>query len=602
MASQTKDKRARISLSVFAKALFLISISATIVAAVPAIWSSKLINEMVKSGLRSHAETVTQSIADSAAAPLRFKKYEKLVVSFNGLKRNDASTLVYGAAFDVEGNQVAGTRTLKADELAAAKPMIIEAIKTGEAQKDADAFIWATPVVMGAANAATGAGATATGAIVTFWSPDSELAAIFGEKARSWAVAAGVLFGLILIGALLLRRWISGPLNQVTAAMEAVSDGKLDAAIPHRSSGNEIGKIARALEDQRLKLLKAQELDAEAKASNARALEAASEVTKNQEKQKIVVETLSVALKALASGDLTHSIFEPFSTEYEPLRNDFNGTLAVLKETLQAVQTNADGISMHSNEISSSSEDLAQRTENQAATLEETAGAIGTLTQSVSSTAIGAKDVEKIVLAAREDAQNSEKVVDNAVEAMSDINENSAQIGQIITVIEDIAFQTNLLALNAGVEAARAGEAGKGFAVVATEVRALAHRSSEAAREIKSLIDHASVQVERGVELVNESGQALSQILTQISTISDYVIDITRRATEQSTGLNEINDGMSQLDMVTQQNVAMVEEATAATHSLNNEAVALNTLVAKFKLNDGTEPTKKHQPSQQWVA
>ncbi|MEP1496434.1 methyl-accepting chemotaxis protein, partial [Pseudophaeobacter sp.] len=228
-------------------------------------------------------------------------------------------------------------------------------------------------------------------------------------------------------------------------------------------------------------------------------------------------------------------------------------------------------------------------TESQAATLEETAAALDELTASVRSAAEGASSVEATMEAAKKEAEISGEVVQSAVSAMTEIEQSSNHIGQIISVIDDIAFQTNLLALNAGVEAARAGEAGKGFAVVASEVRALAQRSSDAAMEIKTLIGDSSKQVARGVDLVGKAGEALDSIVGQVSHISKLVSGIAEGAVEQSTGLNEINTGVTQLDQVTQQNAAMVEEATAAGHMLNADSSKLAELVAIFKL-DGSAP------------
>jgi methyl-accepting chemotaxis protein len=205
------------------------------------------------------------------------------------------------------------------------------------------------------------------------------------------------------------------------------------------------------------------------------------------------------------------------------------------------------------------------------------------MTGSVKAAAEGARGVESAISDARNEAEVNREVVENAVSAMTEIEESSNQISQIIGVIDDIAFQTNLLALNAGVEAARAGEAGRGFAVVASEVRALAQRSSEAATEIKTLISNSSSQVERGVDLVGKAGQALQAIVGQVGHISGLVSGIAEGASEQSTGLNEINLGVAQLDQVTQQNAAMVEQATAASQLLNNDAARLTDLISSFE-------------------
>ncbi|MBC7477338.1 MAG: hypothetical protein H7317_04495, partial [Pseudorhodobacter sp.] len=252
----------------------------------------------------------------------------------------------------------------------------------------------------------------------------------------------------------------------------------------------------------------------------------------------------------------------------------------------------AESIQSRSREISQSSEDLSRRTENQAATLEETAASLDELTASIRTAAESAREVEGIVRSARHEAEESGLVVQGAVKAMTEIEHSSDQISQIIGVIDDIAFQTNLLALNAGVEAARAGEAGKGFAVVASEVRALAQRSSAAAREIKTLISASTQHVGRGVEQVGRAGTALENIVARVSHISTLVSNIASAAAEQSTGLAEINLGVTQLDQVTQQNAAMVEQSTAASQSLNQEAASLAELVAHFTVRKAT-----HRPA-----
>jgi methyl-accepting chemotaxis protein len=317
-----------------------------------------------------------------------------------------------------------------------------------------------------------------------------------------------------------------------------------------------------------------------------------------QADQQPVVDVLSVGLQNLAAGNLQDALSEEFGGNYETLRGDFNRTLDKLNGTIAQVVDTAETIRTRSTEISSASEDLSRRTENQAATLEETAAALDELTSSVKSAAKGAREVENIVRQARREAEESGAVVS----AMTEIERSSDQISQIIGVIDDIAFQTNLLALNAGVEAARAGDAGKGFAVVASEVRALAQRSSAAAKEIKTLIGTSTQHVGRGVDQVGRAGKALASIVNRVAHISTLVSDIAAGASEQSTGLAEINIGVTQLDQVTQQNVAMVEESTAASHSQHQEASDLAALVARFALREGGRSPAivdfaRHQPA-----
>nr|WP_277818388.1 methyl-accepting chemotaxis protein [Gemmobacter straminiformis] len=308
--------------------------------------------------------------------------------------------------------------------------------------------------------------------------------------------------------------------------------------------------------------------------------------------QTRVVDALGSALSRLAEGDMTTALDDPFEPEYEMLRANFNTAVQQLDRALSGVVTGAANIRNGAAEITEAADDLSRRTESQAATLEETAAALDMLTASVKASALGADEADRAVTEAREHAESSGSVVVEAVAAMGEIEQSSRQIRQIIGVIDDIAFQTNLLALNAGVEAARAGDAGRGFAVVASEVRALAQRSSEAAREIKDLISASSRHVEKGVGLVGETGEALKAIVQGVSQIATRVSAIAQSARAQATGLSEINSGMGNMDQVTQQNAAMVEESTAASHSLRSEAEALAGGVAHFRLR-GTAPDQR---------
>ncbi len=299
--------------------------------------------------------------------------------------------------------------------------------------------------------------------------------------------------------------------------------------------------------------------------------------------QEEVVASLTDALTDLSNGNLALRLDKPFAGEYEALRVAYNESVSSLDNAVSVVVDNSSNILEEASNISSAAGNLSTRTEQQAATLEGFVAALTELTASVQSAAQGASQAKDVVDTARENAEASGTVVREAVEAMGEISSSSEQISRIIGVIDDIAFQTNLLALNAGVEAARAGDAGRGFAVVASEVRALAQRSSDAAREINTLISTSGNQVKRGVSLVDKAGQALTEIVESVSGIAENVKTIASSAKEQSVGLEEINTSISQLDQVTQQNVAMFEETTAATHTLTSEANTLVKATANFR-------------------
>ncbi|EEW24195.1 methyl-accepting chemotaxis protein [Rhodobacter ferrooxidans] len=383
---------------------------------------------------------------------------------------------------------------------------------------------------------------------------------LIGGMITAAALALGIFFS----------RSITKPISRISQAMDSIANGNLNITIQDADRGDELGVIAHSVNALLDKLTVAGIAE--------------EERDRMQVELRHVVESLSAGMQELSMGNLTQPITDAFAEDYDGLRSDFNATLEKLSDTIVQVVEASQNIRARATEISSASEDLSRRTENQAAALEQTAAALDELTASVRSAAEGAIEVENIVQQARKEAEDSGAVVQGAVGAMAEIEKSSEQISQIIGAIDDIAFQTNLLALNAGVEAARAGDAGKGFAVVASEVRALAQRSSTAAKEIKTLIGTSAQHVGRGVDQVGKAGEALQSIVTSVANISTLVSTIAAGAAEQSTGLAEINIGVTQLDQVTQQNAAMVEESTAASHSLNHDATGLAELVAKFRV------------------
>lgn len=398
---------------------------------------------------------------------------------------------------------------------------------------------------------------------------DSEIYANVGSARNLlvlWALgAASLLTGI----GIYLAKDIVKPITRVSTAIRAIASGDLMIEVADIERSDEVGDIAKSLDALREKLKLANESEKKRHCKS--------------DEQKQIVEALTVGLRELATGNLALSIDVAFG-DHEMLRHDFNQTVERLSETISMVLATADSITSRAREISQSSEDLSARIETQATTLQETAAALDQLTCSVKSAAEGAKEVETIVRSARNEAEDSGKVVQGAVGAMTEIARSSDQIAQIIGVIDDIAFQTSLLALNAGVEAARAGDAGRGFAVVASEVRALAQRSSAAAKEIKTLIRASTQQVGRGVEQVGRAGDALANIAKRVNHISTLVSSIASAATEQSTGLAEINLGVAQLDQVTQQNAAMVAQSSVASQSMSQQVAGLSDLVSQFQV------------------
>ena len=306
---------------------------------------------------------------------------------------------------------------------------------------------------------------------------------------------------------------------------------------------------------------------------------------RDAQNQGAIVAALGEALARVARGDLTARVDGEVSAEFQALQSDFNNALGMLEEAMGQVAGATEGIRLGADEIGLAADDLSRRTEQQAASLEETAAALDQITATVRTTASGAKQASTVIAAAKADAEKSGTVVSDAVTAMGQIETSSREIGKILGVIDEIAFQTNLLALNAGVEAARAGDAGRGFAVVAQEVRALAQRSADAAKEIEGLISTSTRQVEAGVTLVGETGAVLRGIVGKVAEIDDLVTGIAASAQEQSTGLHQVNIAVNQMDQVTQQNAAMVEQTTAATHSLKGQSAELGRLLGGFTLS-----------------
>ncbi|WP_105403046.1 globin-coupled sensor protein [Neorhizobium sp. T7_12] len=313
------------------------------------------------------------------------------------------------------------------------------------------------------------------------------------------------------------------------------------------------------------------------------------------EEQEVALEALDDVLKGLAAGDLESRLSSALPENFVRMAEGYNGSAERLRGTLATVRHAGEEILVSTNGISQASKDLARRTEEQAQGLEESSATLHQLTHSVSGTAEGASKAAGAVDVALSEARASGPVVKQAVAAMGEIERSSDEISKIIGVIDEIAFQTNLLALNAGVEAARAGEAGRGFAVVAQEVRALAQRCADAAKEIKDLISDSSRQVQAGVDLVNNAGAALSQITTRIDDINTIVRTIATEAAHQSIGLHEVNGALSRMDSLTQENSAMVLETSKQTSDLRDAVERLVTALRGFKTRSAERLARDRQ-------
>ncbi|WP_430254035.1 methyl-accepting chemotaxis protein [Neorhizobium sp. DAR64872/K0K18] len=415
-----------------------------------------------------------------------------------------------------------------------------------------------------------------------------DLQAMFRQDAMKFAAmfAGGAV--LLLAGAWFVVRSVTRPIRQVKGVLTAIAAGETDMAVPCTAYPNEVGEMARAVEVLRNSVEESAALRArEAVHQRAMATERSESERSSgaaAERQARAIGELGWALEALAAGNLSVSLGD-IGADYAKLRRDFNAAVEALHNAIAAISETGHVVRDSASDISGATGNLAKRTEQQAAALEETAAALDEITATVGTAAERAREARVMVAETKASAGRSGEIVRSAVDAMGRIEASSSRISQIIGVIDEIAFQTNLLALNAGVEAARAGEAGRGFAVVAQEVRELAQRSANAAKEIKTLISTSVHEVETGVALVRSTGDALVEIAVLVEKVNAHVETIATTAHEQSGGLREINASVNHMDQMTQQNAAMVEETTAASQTLAEQSHHLQHLLSTFRLN-----------------
>jgi methyl-accepting chemotaxis protein len=424
------------------------------------------------------------------------------------------------------------------------------------------------------------------------------------DQALTFQLGLGSLaFITVILLQLVHGNSIANGIHLVRNSMKRITEGDYDSQVEGTDRRDEIGGMAHSAELFRKAAIEKRELEESSKIQREQNETERETRTATMEADtralKLAVDALGEGLTRLSKGDLCAAITGPFPADLERLRTDFNEVATNLKRVMTEIATNSSSIYANSQQMRSAADDLARRTEQQAASLEETSAALSEITETVKTATDRAEEASHMVDNAKVYAEKSGAVVNDAMSAMNRIEDATDEIGKIINVIDEIAFQTNLLALNAGVEAARAGEAGKGFAVVAQEVRALAGRAADAARDIKTLVTRSNDEVRSGVDLVTATGEALHRIGEDVLRINEHVKAIVTSAREQSVGLSEINSAVGQMDQVTQQNAAMVEQTNAASHTLASDAENLSRLVGQFKVSlDDAAHDRLQEPAQ----
>ena len=420
-----------------------------------------------------------------------------------------------------------------------------------------------------------------------------KIAATINSFLRTLIVMAGLVILVCVIATGVIVKRMLRPLPVIAQSMRGLAGGDTATQVPYTGRHDEVGAMADAVEVFRLAAIDKTRLEKEADALRRQQeaeRQAAQERAEEAARQlQTAIDSLADGLQKVSRGDLSVQIATRFAASLEPLRENFNESIAQLSGAFGSVSGSAYSISNSTHELSTAADDLSRRTEQQAATLEETSAALTQITQRVQKTTEETTHAHTVVNTSRNDAKQAGIVVGQAIDAMSRIDASSREISGIVEMINAVAFQTNILALNASVEAARAGDAGRGFAVVATEVRNLAHRAAEAVKEISALIASSALQVKDGVGAVRETGEALHRIVSQVEEISGLVSNIATAARDQATSISELNLAMTSMEQTTQQNAAVAEQSAAASHNLAMMSGELQKLVGRFELGRARE-------------
>ena len=538
----------------------------------------------------------SSQFASLAAGGVKWGKVDAVAETYKVYRDNPALDLVQFAALNADLKMVDSWRREGIDSLPTDEA-IADAFKSApaaqavyEATTDAGVLSLLTPLPLDK-------NGKIQGYVFTSWSAEQVLATARTNALIALAIQATVIAVAVAAFLLAMRSLVGRPLGQLSARIVALQEGDMQTSVVFQHKGDEIGFLARALERFRLDAIDTSEarsraeeqqksLDSERARNAAMSEEAAAT-------QRRIIDRVGDALSLLSDGQLTTRLND-LGPDFEQLRVDFNGMVDSVADAITSIKTASVAVENGAGELADQAQQLAKRTEQQAASLEETAAALNEVTTTVQTSSRGAELAGQMVGEAKTEARESAEVVRRAIGAMDRIQHSSSQIGQIIGVIDEIAFQTNLLALNAGVEAARAGEAGKGFAVVAQEVRELAQRSATAAKEIKQLVATSNTEVSGGVSLVNETGAALLKIEERIGKIAETIGAIASSYQEQSSGLREINHAINDMDQTTQRNAAMVEETSAACHDLLSQSRLLQDAAGRFQIDtNATLPVRR---------